>query len=332
MIFYGWMMFLSVLPALRKLRRNFDFDLIDAHFVYPDGLAAVLLGQFFKKPVVVSARGSDINRYSKFPLIRTWLRYTLTRADRVIAVSQALKETMAKLGVPAEKIKVIPNGVDLNKFKPLPKQNAREALGLPAYQRVILSVGHLTANKGFDLLIRAMKILSEQHKDKNLCLVIVGDGNEKEDLEKLVAALELQDRVIFAGAIAHEELHLWYSTADLFCLASGQEGWPNVLLESLACGAPMVATPVGGIPEIIRSAKIGLLTERNEAKIAETIALALKISWRVEDLVDYAGQHTWERTAAAVRQVFETVLSGKAGLSRGDAACGHAAAGNAMQD
>src|SRR5262249_14125548 len=116
MALYGWMMFLSVLPAVRRIQRGFDFDLIDAHYVYPDGFAAVLFGRVFKKPVVVSARGTDINLYSKFPVIRRLLQYTLHKADRVISVCSALKEAMVKLGIPAEKISVVPNGVDVTKF------------------------------------------------------------------------------------------------------------------------------------------------------------------------------------------------------------------------
>lgn len=118
MSLYGLMMFLSVLPIVKKIKNTFDFDMIDAHYVYPDGFAAVLLGHVFRKPVVVSARGTDIYLYKEFPLIRKLLRYTLLKADRVISVCQALKEEMAKLGIPRNKISVVPNGVDPNKFYP----------------------------------------------------------------------------------------------------------------------------------------------------------------------------------------------------------------------
>jgi teichuronic acid biosynthesis glycosyltransferase TuaC len=328
---YGLIMFLSVLSAVRKVQRNFDFDLIDAHFIYPDGFAAVLLGQFLRKPVVVSARGSDINRYSTFPIIRRLLLYTLSRADGVIAVSKALKEAMVQLGIAGRKISVIPNGVDMEKFRALSKSEARKKLGLPMDGKLILSVGHLTANKGFDLLIKAMTILFKRYPRTNICLMIVGEGAFRKELEKMVSALDLDRHVILTGAVLHEQLFLWYSAADLFCLASEMEGWPNVILESFACGTPVVATSAGGIPEIVRSDKIGLLTERDELKIAKAIGIALEKPWRSNDLLEYAKEYTWEHTAWTIRNIFEAILNGKHGLCRGDVTRGTDARYNAQQ-
>jgi teichuronic acid biosynthesis glycosyltransferase TuaC len=310
MALYGWMMFFSVLPVVQKIRRDFDFDLIDSHYVYPDGFAAIQLGRFFKKPVVVSARGSDVNLYRTFPLIRRLLQYVLRKADGVIAVSEALKQAMVQLGTPERQISSIPNGVDTRKFYPMPKEQARRQLGLHC-SRVLLSVGNLTPNKGFDLLIRAFPIVAAKLEKENIHLAIVGDGPFRGELEKTISTLKLEDRVHLVGAVSHEQLHVWYSAADIFCLASSREGWPNVILESLACGTPVVATRVGGIPEIITCENIGLFTEPSESKIAETIRMALKKGWRPDDIVAYAAKHTWECTAHAVRQVFESVLNGK---------------------
>ncbi len=320
MSLYGLMMFLSVLRTVAKVRKNFDFDLIDAHFVYPDGFAAVLLGHCFRKPVVVSARGSDINRYSNFPIIRRLLRYTLSRADSVIAVSKALKEAMVQLGIPGRKISVVPNGVDIEKFHAISKSEARKTLGLPIDRKVILSVGHLTANKGFDLLIKAMTILLKRRPERNIYLVIVGEGAFRKELEKMISTLNLEQYVSLIGAVSHEQLGSWYSAADLFCLASDAEGWPNVILESLACGTPVVATGAGGIPEIIESDKIGLLTERDDREIAKTICVGLNKPWCFNNLLEYAQKHTWKRTGLAVRHVFEAVLKDEPVSSR-DAAC-----------
>jgi glycosyltransferase involved in cell wall biosynthesis len=310
MILYGWMMFLSVLQLVKKIQREFNFDIIDAHYVYPDGFAALLLGNYFKKPVVVSARGSDVNLYQTMPLIRRLLQYVLSKADKVVAVSQALKRAMIQLGTPQEKISYIPNGVDCEKFYPIPKEQARWALGLPN-GRMILSVGNLTSNKGFDLLIRSFGNLVARPVYSDLQLTIVGDGLIHEDLEKLISNLKLRHRVLLVGAIPHEQLYLWYSAADLFCLASHREGWPNVILEALACGTPVVATSVGGVSEVIRSDKVGLLADRTEAALTENIDCALKKKWSAEDLVEYARLHTWDRTASDVLQVFESVSARK---------------------
>jgi len=311
MTFYGMKMFLSVLPTVIRLQKEFDFDLIDAHYIYPDGFAAVLLGSLFRKPVVVSARGSDINLYKEFPLIRRLLQYTLGKADRVIAVCQALKNEMIRLGVPPEKVAVIPNGVAPGKFYPIPKNKARNRLRLPVDRKLILSVGELIPRKGFDLLIQAVKLLSNECRRETPHLVIIGEGRMRQKLKRLISSLHLEESVYLVGAIPHEELHLWYSAADLFCLASSREGWPNVVMESLACGTPVVATSVWGTPEIIQSDRVGILTKRSPREIAANISLALSKSWQADELVEYTSEHTWERVARSVFHEFKLVLDGK---------------------
>jgi teichuronic acid biosynthesis glycosyltransferase TuaC len=308
MAFHGLLMFLSALPYIKKIQRDFNFDIIDAHYVYPDGFAAVLLGAFFKKPVVISARGSDINLFVKFPLIRFFLKYALNKADRVIAVCQALKDAMTQLEIPGEKITVVPNGVDINKFFPLPKEAARSKLGLPYDKRILLSIGELIPRKGFDFLIKALKILSEEMNEKNLYLVIVGEGAFRKQLEQLISELNLGKQVRLVGSVPHQELYLWYSAADLFCLASSREGWPNVVLESLASGTPVLATDVWGIPEILCSDTLGVLTKRSAREIAAGIASALHKPWQSDIMVRYAYEHTWDQVALSVLHVFASML------------------------
>jgi len=313
MALHGLLLFLSILPFIKKFQRDFSFDIIDAHYVYPDGFVAVLLGSFFRKPVVVSARGSDINLFSKFPLIRCFLQYTLNKADRVIAVSQALKDAMIALHIPEEQIIVISNGVDTEKFCPFSKGEARRKLRLPHHKRILLSVGRLVPLKGFDLLIKALKLLFEERHEQDLYLVIVGEGSCRKELEHLIDTLGLCEHVSLVGAIPHQELYFWYSAADLFCLASSKEGWPNVVLEALASGTPVVATDVGGIPEIIYSDRLGILTKRDERELAAGIAAALKKSWQSDALVQYARDQTWDSVASAVLHTFQTVLAAHGG-------------------
>lgn len=311
MTLYGWLMFLSVLPTVRRIRRHFDFDLIDAHYVYPDGLAAILLGRLWGKPVVISARGSDVNQYADLPLIPTLLRYALLRAPRSIAVCRALKDAMVDLGVPGDRIAVIPNGVDLKKFRPYPMAAARQELGLPSDQTILLSVGSLIPRKGIDLLIKALAILRDEHGRGNVTLAVVGNGPLESELKRLAGSLGLGGAVRFCGSVAHEKLHVWYSAADLFCLTSAREGWPNVLLESMACGTPVVATGVWGVPEVVRSDEVGLLTELDERAIARTVAAALGRPWDRERVRQYAEEHSWDHVARSVQDVFETVLNGQ---------------------
>ena len=305
MVFYGFLMFLSVLPMVKRIYREQGFDLIDAHYVYPDGFAAAMLGRALGIPVVISARGSDINLYRDMRVIRWFLSYALNRARRVIAVCQALKDAMVDLRIAEDKIAVISNGVDTAKFLPIPRKDARRELGLPMEKKIVLSVGGLIPRKGFHLLIKAMHLLTRKDERGNLLLVIAGEGPYRKQLEDLASSLNVKESVVFTGSIAHQELYRWYNAADVFCLASSREGWPNVIMESLACGTPVVATSVWGTPEIITSDEVGFLVEQNEHDIAGKITLALSKAWQRDVITNHAREHSWNSVAQRVMSVFE---------------------------
>ncbi|MEJ2245308.1 MAG: glycosyltransferase, partial [Acidobacteriota bacterium] len=169
--------------------------------------------------------------------------------------------------------------------------------------------GNLVELKGFDILIKSVKKLRDVDGYQDLSLIIAGEGSRREHLEHMIDALELTDIVSLKGNIPHKELYRWYNAANVFCLASSREGWPNVILESLACGTPVVATRAGGIPEILTSEQTGLLCERDEGSIAETIQSALMQSWDHEFIVRHARSHTWEKTALSVYKVLEKTLA-----------------------
>jgi len=310
MTLHGALMCLSVLRAVRRVRRSFSFDLIDAHFVYPDGFAAVLLGRLLRKPVIVTARGSDINVFASFPLIGWLINYTLCKAHHLIAVSGALGKAIAAMGVPRQKISLIPNGVDQQKFKKIGKAEARQTLGLPEDRAIVLSVGSLNPVKGFDLLIRAFKILVETSATRKPYLVVIGDGPLRKDLARMIGELSLQSHARLVAAVPHSELYRWYSAADVFCLASDREGYPNVLLEALACGTPVVATAVGGIPEIVTSDALGFLAERREQCMADKLHQALGKAWDSKLIMSSAKNYSWQAAAEKMTRVFESVLNG----------------------
>jgi glycosyltransferase involved in cell wall biosynthesis len=307
MSLHGLGMFVGALPVARRLKREFDFDAIDAHYVYPDGLAAVLLAKHFDVPVVVSARGSDINQFPRFPLVRRLIRYTLNRADHLIAVCGALKVAMTDLGCAAGKISVIPNGVDTKKFHPVEKREAKAKLGLPD-THVIVSVGGLVPRKGHDRLIQGFRQLLASRRRRDVTLAIVGDGPLRKTLEREIELLGLADCIRMVGAIPHHALIDWYSAADVSCLTSSREGWANVILESMACGTPVVATAVWGTPEIISSDRVGLLTSREPEDIALTLGQALERAWDRDAILAYARQHTWQNAARHVRTVLQRVV------------------------
>lgn len=309
MMLYGILMFVSVLPFLKRLKREFNFELIDAHYVYPDGMAGVLLARYFQCPVVVSARGSDVSQYSQFNIIKRLLKLTLQKANHVIAVCDALKEAMVELEVPFSKITVIPNGVDSNRFRPIPKFEARRRLGLPHDQAILLSVGALIPRKGYDLLLGALALLRSSYpQGDKILLLIIGEGKEERKLKQIVADLHLVEQVRFVGSRPHGELPAWYNSADIFCLASIREGWPNVLMESIACGTPVVAPRIWGIPEIITSEKIGFLSDRNEVDMARLMRRALESQWDRQALIQYSHARNWDHAAKKVLDIFNSVL------------------------
>jgi teichuronic acid biosynthesis glycosyltransferase TuaC len=297
---HGLLMFLGCLSTVRRLHREFQFDCIDAHYVYPDGFAAVLLGRMLDLPVVLSARGTDINLFASFVTIRPMILWTLRQAAGVVAVATALKNEMINLGLPADKICVIPNGVDLQRFHPIARPEARRKLGLQQETRIVVSVGSLTEGKNHKVLVSAFAKISEDHPEYRL--YILGEGPLRTELEQLIGKLRVEKQVSLVGARPNEELALWFSSADASCLVSSREGWPNVVTESIACGTPVVATRVGGIPEIIVSPELGVLVDQNLTDVASGLQLALVKDWDREALVRQAHARSWDLVAGEVEQ------------------------------
>lgn len=302
---HGLSMFLGSIRQISQRMRETSFDLIDAHYVYPDGFAAILLGQLFNKPVVVSARGSDINLFSEFTTIRPLIREVLSRADGLIAVSESLKSTMVKLGCVPDKVTVISNGVDSNKFQLRPQAEMRQLLGLPGSRPILLSVGKLTENKGFHILIEAVASLRENRPD--VLLVIIGDGDYRSRLSRKIRDLGLEDNVRLVGTRPHDQLSAWYSAADLFCLASASEGCPNVVMEAMACGRPVIATWVAA--QIVDTPMLGILVNRTPEEFRHAMEQALSCDWDHASIVDRARSSSWEKVAQSVFGVFSNVVA-----------------------
>lgn len=312
----GYLLYVSLRKFVRTVRRDFPFDLIDAYYAYPDGFAAGCLAESLGVPYTISVLGSDITLFSQERLRGALIRRTLARATRVFCVSESLKAELLSLGIPAAKIDVIENGVDCQKFAPFPQAEARRRLNLPQESRFLLSIGHLRELKGFHLLVDVVHRLHQERKSETtpVKLLLVGgdypwDPTYKERLMRQIADAGLLDDVILAGARPPEELHLWYSAADLFCLASSREGCPNVILESLACGTPVVATPVGDIPRLVPDRRLGVLVERQAEAFYEAITQALQQTWDRTHLVQYAQGFSWEKTSQRICRIFETILT-----------------------
>ncbi len=302
MPFHALLMFLGSFACVRRLHRRAEIDCIDAHFVYPDGLAAVLMGKTLGVPVTVSARGTDINLYPSFRLIRPMIRWTLSQANGVIAVSGALKESMVRLGVDPGKIRVIPNGINAEVFHLMDRDEARRKLNLPPEVPFLVSVGALIRSKGHLTLIRAFAKIALRHPE--LKLYILGEGPLRSDLESLIRELQLQDTVRLLGKRPNHELAHWFNAAEVSLLTSEREGWPNVLTESLACGTPVVATRVGGVPEILHSRELGIVVDQTVDSIADGLERALLTKWDREAISKQTRARTWSAVAGELEGVF----------------------------
>ncbi|MDP2809128.1 MAG: glycosyltransferase family 4 protein [Rhodocyclaceae bacterium] len=296
---------MAALPVIRQLiHQGFDFDLIDAHYYYPDGVAAGIIARKLGKPFVVTARGTDLNLIPHYPRPRKLILDTAARAAASIGVCKALMDTLAELGGEPAKLHVFRNGVDPERFAPEPRPDARKRLGLPTDRRQLLSVGHLIERKGHHIAIEALPLLPD-----DIDLTIVGSGPDRAALESLAARLGVAARVRFAGQIPQTELKGWYSAADILLLCSSREGWANVLLEGMACGTPVVATDIWGTPEVVSTPDAGLLMrERSAPALTESI-LSLFTAYPTREAVRrHAEGFSWEQTTQDQLRLFRAII------------------------
>jgi teichuronic acid biosynthesis glycosyltransferase TuaC len=309
MALHARLMYLGCIALARELHAQNPFDCVDAHYVYPDGKAALLIANALGLPAIISARGSDINLFPTFRLIRPQIRATLRDAAGRIAVSEALKQAMLDVAEAPCDIRVIGNGVDPARFFSVSQAEARAELKIPQDSRVIICVAALVPVKGHDRLLRVFRQLAA--KQPGLHLYMVGEGASRTELEALAASLGLRERAHFVGSCLNDRLRFWYSAADVSCLASSREGWPNVVLESLACGTPVVATRVWGTPEILTSPELGILVEQSDESLASGLESALARHWDRRRMVQFARARDWPTVAREVDSYFREIWTQK---------------------
>src|SRR3569833_2856738 len=270
----GLFMAVGSYAVLRRLRGKGRVDILDAHFAYPDGYAATLLGRWLDIPVTITLRGTEVPQ-SRDAARRARIVKALNRAVRVFSVADALKQYVGALGVDKDKILVVGNGVDSERVRPIAKQTARESLGLPADVPVIITVGGLVERKGFHRVMEVLPNLRLKFPDTRYLIVggASAEGDWETRLKALAARLKLSDAEHFMRPLPHEDLHVPLSAADVFVLSTRNEGWANVLLEAMACGLPVVTTDVGGNREVVCNEKLGTLVPFGNAK-AKTQTLA----------------------------------------------------------
>jgi glycosyltransferase involved in cell wall biosynthesis len=304
--FDGFFMALGSLLTLLRLKKHFHFNLIDAHFAYPDGYAATLLGRWLKVPVTITLRGTEI-RHASDPALRKGLVTALTRAARVFSVSDSLKRHAVGLGIPADKIQV-----DIEKFFPMDKLEARNQLKIPPDAPVLISVGALVERKGFHRVIDCLPTLLKRFPDTQY-LIVGGaspEGDIRTKLEAQVARLGLARHVHFVGAMPSKDLRLPLSAADVFVLSTRNEGWANVFLEAMACGLPVIATNVGGNREVVCRDSLGCIVPfGDQAALTTTIEKALACDWDRPAIISHAKENDWTQRVKVLTSEFQHLLA-----------------------
>ncbi|MEO8976172.1 MAG: glycosyltransferase [Casimicrobiaceae bacterium] len=293
----------AILGELRRRQLGADaFDVVDAHYFYPDGVAAARVAEVLRLPLVISARGSDINLIGDVSFARRRMVQAANRAQALVAVSGALAKKMTALGMPAERVRVLRNGVDTEVFAPSSKLEARRRLRLEERGPLMLGVGNLVPEKGFEVLIHALSMLPAAR------LLIVGQGTLAGTLRALAESVA-PGRVEWRDNMSQSELRFAYVAADVLALPSLREGWPNVVLESIACGTPVVAAAVGGVPEILGNddAPGAVVAQRAASTWAAALESMMRRALPPERVRQYALQFGWEEVVTSQCKLYEDV-------------------------
>lgn len=307
--------YLAARSCIRALSNSaVSFGLIHAHFL-DNGFIGATLKDLDGKPLVVTAHGSDVYDLPfRDEWYRTLARYVLTKADYVITVCEFNARKLVSLGVSFGKLRVVYNGYDEQVFRPMPLQDARKRLSLPLKKKILLSVGSLDSVKGHSYLVDAMSIVLKKRSD--VILVIVGSGPLKAKLGETINSLGLSEKILLVGSKTHEEIPVWMNASDVFVLPSLSEGFPTVVPEAMACGKPIIATRVGGVPEAVFHEDLGTLVDPGDSKVlASAILDVLEKRWKPETILRYAKRYAWSNLVEQILDVYREVLQNH-GISR----------------
>jgi teichuronic acid biosynthesis glycosyltransferase TuaC len=301
--------FKAIKPVVDEIRKDFEFDLVDMHWTFPDLPAGIAIGKEFNKKTIVTLRGMEAFHEQDKDQRHQIVAKGLKDVDSIVALSQELKEKGDELAGNPNKSVVIRNGVDTDQFYYLPNNQSRKHIGMDESEIAILSVGSLIYRKGFDLIIRCIAQLKKIEKYENIRFYIIGsegaEGDYRKELYRLINRLDVKENIVFVGQVANSELKYWYSAVNVFCLASRGEGSPNVLSEALACGCPSITTDVGSAQEIIHTKpNLGLcVNPDSESELLSAIDVLLSTNLDRIGNFEFYSQFNWDWCA---EQVFET--------------------------
>jgi glycosyltransferase involved in cell wall biosynthesis len=298
---YALQMGAALIPFLTRFRKkHFDFDVMLATWAFPDVVVGAMAAALGKWPLLGKVHSSDIYVQAEYPLRRRQIRWAMNRAHRVLAVSAQLGERLREIGVPEEKVLVALNGVDTTRFSPKDAGEARRELGLEPDEKHVLFVGYLRDSKAVHVLVDAAAKL--QRNGGAPVVHLVGDGPLVGDLQKQAAALGVEDRIRFHGWLPHEQVPRWMTACDVFCLPSIREGCPNVMLEALASGRPVVATHVGAAPDLATPESAILVPPLNSDALAAALAEALTRTWDPAAIHASVAHFSWDSSARALHR------------------------------
>lgn len=288
---HGLAWYASLMAQRGAALRRGRYDLLLASWGYPDAVGTARLARSLRLPYVVKVHGSDLNQLANRWLQRRQIASALRGARAVIAVSAALAQRARELGAPADRVHVLYNGVDGGHFCPGDRALARQRLGLQPEAPLVLYVGNLKPGKGCLDLLESFPGLLQRQPDARLAFV--GEGPAARVLRARAAELGVADRVLLAGGRTHDELPAWMHAASLLCLPSHNEGVPNVVLEAMACGLPVVASNVGGIPEVLPAHAGRLVPPRDRQALVDALDEVLRRDWPAGPITGHAARYSW---------------------------------------
>jgi len=296
----------SLRRPIQAIRSEFGFDVVLASWLYPDACGVSILAAELDFPFVAVCQGSDAHQYLNDSVRRRVIVASMEAAARVVTRSRELAHLLQDAGVGEAKLHTIYNGVDHKLFHPIDKQAAREALQLPLHDRIVLFVGNFYPVKNPRLLADAFTMMRQAEPDTRHRLIMIGDGPERKSVIASMVGTGFEQATRFPGRQSAETVARYMQAADVLCVPSKNEGVPNVILEAFACGLRVVATRVGGIPEILASEQLGALTPPdNPAALASALSRELSRDDSGETVVRHASQFTWSRTADAFMEVLQ---------------------------
>ncbi len=298
----------AVMPMARRLHEAEPFDLVDAQFFYPDGPAAADIAKELGLPLSIKARGADIQHWGQKSYALAKMRAASKQAAGLLAVSEALKRDMAKLGMPEDKITVHYTGLDRELFRPRGKAESRRALVeefgivLRDEECLLATVGALIPRKGQDFVVDSLPLLPDTH------LVLVGIGPDRAALAAQVQELGLEQRVHFLGSLDHGSLPTVLSAADAVVMPSSSEGLANAWVEALACGTPLIITDAGGAKELLTAPQAGRIVARDARAIAAGVQDLLEASYDQAEVANTVAQFSWDANAAALASYYAKLI------------------------